>query len=115
MTRNRRPNTVNANRRVWVRGLATLSSTSATPFGRSVTESRRLILIMPLLLLSKRDQRQLPFRVLFRACIRDQISSHRPGFPGTDQRPQRGFQSASQDNQPDLVIWSHRRQEGSSE
>src|SRR4030095_9031891 len=69
-----------------MRGLATLSSPSATPWGRSVTDSSRFILIMPQLL-SGRDQQQLPSPALSLACNPDQTSGHPLLFAGTDQIP----------------------------
>src|SRR5258705_1857987 len=88
------PNTVNASNSVCILGLATLSSTAAAPFGRSVTDSSRFILIIPQLL-SRRDQPQLPFPELSRAYNPDRISCHRPLYVGRDQKLPRGFQTAS--------------------
>src|SRR5215213_521635 len=69
--------------------LATLSSTAATPCGRSVTDSSRFILIMPLLL-SAQDQQQLPSLALSRACSPDRTSSHQLQSAGTDRIPPPG-------------------------
>src|SRR5258705_5948885 len=88
------PNTVNASNSVCILGLATFSSTAAAPFGRSVTDSSRFILIIPQLL-SGRDQPQLPFPELSRAYNPDRISCHRPLSVGTDHKLPPGFPTAS--------------------
>src|SRR5215213_2404622 len=73
--------------------LATLSSTAATPWGRSVTDSSRFTLIMPLLL-SGRDQQQLPSLAQSRACNPDQTSEHQLRSAGTDRTPPPESQNA---------------------
>src|SRR5688572_25741576 len=81
-----KPNTVSASSNVCMRGLETLSSTSATPWGRSVTDSSRFILIMPQLL-SGRDQPQLPSPARSLAYSPDQTSGHQLQSAGKDRRP----------------------------
>src|SRR5688572_16953287 len=109
-----KPNTVNASSNVWIRGLATLSSTAATPCGRSVTDSSRFILIMPQLL-SGRDQRQPPSPALSLACNPDQTSVHQLQSDGRDRRHPLVSQNVSLKSQAGPEASSHRRPAGSSE
>src|ERR1051325_1301528 len=97
-----------------MRGLATLSSTSATPWGRSVTDSRRFILIMPQLL-SGQDQQQLPSPALSLACSPDQTSVHQLQSAGRDRRLPPVSQNVSLKSQAGPAASSHRRPIESSE
>ena len=60
-----------------MRVLETLSSTKATLAGRSVTDSRRFILIIARQLLSALIRLRLPFRARSRACIPDRNRANR--------------------------------------
>src|SRR5687768_380997 len=82
----RAPTTI-ARRSVCVKGLATLSSTTLTALGRSVTDSKRLILIIEPQLLSKPDQQRWPFPEQLHAYNRDRNFSHPLVSDGRDQRP----------------------------
>src|SRR5215218_4793078 len=82
-----------------MRGLATLSSTSATPWGRSVTDSSRFILIMPLLL-SAPGRQLLPSQALSLACSPDRTFSHQPRSAGTDRKPPPESRNDSRGSQP---------------
>src|ERR1051325_7630802 len=90
-----------------MRGLATLSSTSATPCGRSVTDSSRFILIRPQLLTGQ-DQPQLPSPALSLACNPDQTSARRPQSAGTDRRPPPGSQNVWTRSQAEPAASNHR-------
>src|SRR5688572_22195959 len=91
--------TVTASRNVCIRGLETLSSTSATPCGRSVTDSSRFILIMPQLL-SGRDQPQLPSPARSLSCSLDQTSANQLQSGGRDQRLRQESQNGPPESQP---------------
>src|SRR5215470_1309254 len=97
-----------------MRGLATLSSTSATPWGRSVTDSSRFILIMPQLL-SGRDQQRLPSPALSLACSPDQTSAHQLQSGGRDRRRLRGSQNVLIKSQAGPATSIRRRPTRSSE
>src|SRR6185503_1018878 len=97
-----------------MRGLETFSSTSATPCGRSVTDSSRFILITPLLL-STRDQPRLPFPQRSLSCNPDQTCSHQPRFDGMGRILPQGAQSVSQGTQPNQAASNRRRPTRSSE
>src|SRR4029453_503459 len=75
----------------------TLSSTTAAPGGRSVTDSSRLILIMPRQLLSTRGQLRLPYQEQSRGCNQDQTSSHLHRSVGMHRRLPPVLQTASRD------------------
>src|SRR5438309_5470328 len=98
--------TVRANRNVCVRVLETLSSTNATPAGRSVTDSRRFTLITGRQLLSVLIRRQWPSPARSLACIRDRNRDCQPESCGTDRTFQRVFQSAWTRIQPALSVLS---------
>src|SRR5687767_13069246 len=93
------PKTVSARRSVCTSGVETLASTIAAPVGRSVMDSIKLILIMPLPLLSKRDRRQLPCQGRSLSCNLDQTFCRLPGFGGKGQTVQLGFRIVSRDSQ----------------
>src|SRR6185503_13059171 len=109
-----RPSTVSASSNVCTPRLATLSSTAATPCGRSVTDSSRFILIMPLLL-SAPDQQPLPSLALSRACSPDQPCVHQLQPGGTDQTPRPEYQNVRRGSRVDQATSSHRRRAISSE
>src|SRR5687767_16016749 len=111
MPRASRPNTVNASNKVCARGLATLSSTAATPCGRSVTDSSRFTLIM-LPLLSAPDQQPPPSLELSLACSPDQTFARRLRSDGTDRKPPPVYRNVVLRNQPGRAAWIHRRQIG---
>src|SRR3989442_189023 len=100
--------TVKASRNVCVRVLETLSSTKATPAGRSVTDSRRFILITGRQLLSAPVQPQLPFPARSRACTPGRNRGRRLESSETDQTYRRESQSAWPEILSDLSI-SNRR------
>src|SRR5215204_4545405 len=97
-----------------MRGLETLSSTSATPCGRSVTDSSKFILIMPQLL-SGRDPLQLPSQALSLACNPDQTFWNQLQSAGTDQRLRPESQNASRETPASLAISIRRQPTGFSE
>src|SRR6267142_3883660 len=109
MPTTRRPKTVKASRTVCTSGVATLASTIAAPVGRSVIDSSKLILIMPLLLLSRRDRRQLPYQERSLSCSPDQTFCHQLGFAETDQITQQVSRIASRDTRADQVAWNRLR------
>src|SRR6266576_2540096 len=115
MPTTRRLNTVRARRIVWTMGLVTLASTIAAPVGRSVTDSSKLILIMPLPLLSRRDRRQLPCQERSLSCNPDQTFCHQPGSAETDQITQQESQIASRDTRAGPAVWSRLQPLGFSE
>src|SRR5437588_955395 len=84
----------------------TLSSTNATPAGRSVTDSRRFTLITGRQLLSVLIRRQWPSPARSLACIRDRNRDCQPESCGTDRTFQRVFQSAWTRIQPALSVLS---------
>src|SRR5437899_8338490 len=92
--------TVRANKNVCVRVLETLSSTNATPAGRSVTDSRRFTLITGRQLLSVLVRRQWPSPARSLACIRDRNRDCQLESCETDRTFQRVFQSAWTKTQP---------------
>src|ERR1041384_8869777 len=96
-----------------MRGLETFSSTAATPWGRSVTDSSRFILIMPQLL-SGRDQPRPPFPALSLACSPDQTSVHRLRSAGTDRRRRPESRNAGPETQVDQATSIHHLLKGSS-
>src|SRR5437879_3657083 len=96
--------TVRANKNVWVRVLETLSSTNATPAGRSVTDSRRFTLITGRQLLSVLVRRQWPSPARSLACIRDRNRDCQLESCETDRTFQRLFQSAWTRIRPALSV-----------
>src|SRR6266480_7739806 len=106
--------TVRASRNVCVRVLDTLSSTNATPAGRSVTDSKRLILITGRQLLPPPARRQWPSQEQSRACTPDQNPSSQLGFFETDQILPQGFRSVWLETPPDLSASNRRRKPKSS-
>src|SRR5712692_2924059 len=98
--------TVRANKNVCVRVLETLSSTNATPAGRSVTDSRRFTLITGRQLLSVLVRPQWPSPARSLACIRDRNRDCQPESCGTDRTFQRVLQSAWTGIQPALSVWN---------
>src|SRR5689334_3645328 len=114
MPRLNRPNTVNASRNVWARGLETLSSTAATPCGRSVTDSSRFILIM-LPLLSAPDQQPPPSLALSLACSPDRTFARRLRFDGKDRKLPPLSRNVLLKSQPVRAAWSRRPQAESFE
>src|SRR4030081_1465192 len=92
--------TVKASRKVCVRVLETLSSTNATPAGRSVTDSRRFILITGRQLLSVPVQPQWPFPARSRACIPGQTHASRYESSETDRKLLQGFQTVLTETPP---------------
>src|SRR6266446_10153849 len=86
--------TVRANKNVCVRVLETLSSTNATPAGRSVTDSRRFTLITGRQLLSVLVRRQWPSPAQSLACIQDRNRDCQLESCETDRTFQRVFQNA---------------------
>src|SRR6266498_5309697 len=104
----KRPKTVRASRSVCTSGVATLASTIAAPVGRSVMDSSKLILIMPLPLLSRRDRRQLPYQERSLSCSPDQTFCHQPVFGEKDQTTQPVFRNASRDSQAGQAILNRR-------
>src|SRR6266498_1145544 len=97
----KRPKTVRASSIVCTNGLATRASTIAAPVGRSVMESSKLILIMPLPLLSTRDRRQLPYQERSLSCNRDQTFYRRQLSGEKGRTIPRGFRIVLQDTQAD--------------
>src|SRR5688572_25690187 len=97
-------------RMVWTRGLVTRASTIAAPVGRSAMDSSKLILIMPLPLLSTPDRRQLPYQEQFLSCNPDQTSLHPLGFDGRDQKLPLVFQSALPGNLAVQAVWNLHQQ-----
>src|SRR5215208_7002010 len=97
-----------------MRGLETLSSTSATPCGRSVTDSSRFILIMPQLL-SGRDPLQPPSPALSLACSPDQTSSSQLRSAGRDRRPRPESQNVFREIPASQAAWIRHRPKGFSE
>src|SRR2546425_13000845 len=106
MPTNNRPKTVSANMSVWTSGVVALASTIAAPVGRSVIDSSKLILIMPLPLLSRRDRRQLPYQERSLSCNRGQIFCRRPVSAETDQTAQREFRIAWRDIPASQEAWN---------
>src|SRR4029078_7705644 len=92
----RRPKTVKARSRVCTSGVVTRASTIAAPVGRSVTDSSKLILIMPLPLLSRRDRRQLPYKERSLSCSQGQIFFRQLLSDEKDQTAQPEFRNAWQ-------------------
>src|SRR3981081_3092262 len=86
--------TVSASRNVCVRVLDILSSTKATPAGRSVTDSKRLILITGRQLLSAPGRLQWPSQEQSRACTPDRNLASQLGFFETDRILPRGSRNA---------------------
>src|SRR5437870_2643495 len=101
--------TVNANRNVCVPALETLSSTNATPAGRSATDSRRFILITGRQLLSVPVPPQWPSPAQSRACSPDR--NHASQFESCEM--DRTFPRVTQNGwpgiRPDLLISSRLR------
>src|SRR5207253_1804832 len=95
-----------ANRIVWTSGLVTRASTIAAPVGRSVTDSSKLILIMPLPLLSRRDRRQLPCQERSLSCSPDQTFCHQPVSGERDQTAQPVFRIAWPENRVGRAAWN---------
>src|SRR5678810_364214 len=91
----RRPKTVRVRSSVCTKGVVTLASTNTAPVGRSVTDSSKLILIMPLPLLSRRDRRQLPYQERSLSCNQGQTFYRQLRFDGTGRRVQLESQNAS--------------------
>src|SRR6185295_13046183 len=90
-----------ASKSVCTNGVATLASTIAAPVGRSVTDSSKLILIMPLPLLSRRDRRQLPFQERSLSCSQGQTFCRRLLSAGKDQIARRESRIVSRGNPVD--------------
>src|SRR5882672_9176793 len=97
MPTNNRPKTVSANMSVCTSGVVALASTIAAPVGRSVIDSSKLILIMPLPLLSRRDRRQLPYQERSLSCSPGQIFCRQLLSDETDQTIQPVFRNAWRD------------------
>src|SRR6266700_5556915 len=95
------------NNSVWVRLFETLSSTKATPVGRSVTDCSRLILIIWRQLLSARVRQRWPSRGLSRECIPGRNLSRRRGSCEMGRTSQRGSRSACSENPPCLSALIH--------
>src|SRR6266850_8218319 len=109
MPTTRRPKTVKASRSVCTSGVATLASTIAAPVGRSVTDSSKLILIMPLPLLSKRDRRQLPYQERSLSYSPDQTFCRRLVSGGKDQTVPREFRNAWRGSRAGPEVLNYRR------
>src|SRR6266851_560739 len=106
--------TVSTSRNVCVRVLDTLSSTNATPAGRSVTDSKRLILITGRQLLSAPGRLQWPSQERSRACTPDRNLASQLGFFETDRILQRESRSAWPETPPDLSTSNRHRKPKSS-
>src|SRR6266446_3742243 len=106
--------TVSASRNVCVRVLDTLSSTNATPAGRSVTDSKRLILITGRQLLSAPGRLQWPSQERSRACTPGRNLSSQLGFFETDRKLPRESRNVWRETQPNLLVSNHHRKPESS-
>src|SRR5229473_970232 len=98
--------TVRISRNVCVRVLETLSSTNATPVGRSVTDSKRLILITGRQLLSAPGRLRWPSQERSRACTPDRNLASQLGFFETDRILPRESRSVGPETPPDLSVLS---------
>src|SRR5258708_39052108 len=96
--------TVSTSRNVCVRVLDTRSSTNATPAGRSVTDSKRLILIPGRQLLSAPGRLQWPSQELSRACTPDRNLASQLGFFETDRILPQESRSVGPETPPDLSV-----------
>src|SRR5205807_3807293 len=101
--------TVNASRNVCVRVLETLSSTNATPAGRSATDSRRFILITGRQLLSVPVLPQWPSPARSRACNPDRNHASQLESCETDRTFLRASQNALPGIQSGLSVSSRLR------
>src|SRR6185295_15663849 len=103
-----------ASKSVCTNGVATRASTIAAPVGRSVTDSSKLILIMPLPLLSRRDRRQLPYQERSLSCSQGQIFFRQLLSDEKDQTAQREFRTAWRGNPANQAASNCHRRSGSS-
>src|SRR5258707_10590071 len=101
--------TVSTSRNVCVRVLDTRSSTNATPAGRSVTDSKRLILITGRQLLSAPGRLQWPSQERSRACTPDRSLASQLGFFETDRILPQESRNVWRETRPDLSVSNHHR------